>query len=142
MHASNRLTLNSSKTQLILFGTRQQLLKLEKPLLGEKLPSFTFSSEVSDLGVILDGTLKFTEHITNLTRSCYFRLSRFLVIRRLVSSSVFTSIVYAFICYHLDNCNPFAYTPPLAASLSSSILNAAVLLIARFSRFLSFVSHF
>src|SRR5678815_893665 len=42
--SSNRLSLNSSKTQLIWFGTPQQLLKLDYNLLSEKFPHFTFSS--------------------------------------------------------------------------------------------------
>src|SRR5688572_29544699 len=36
--SSNRLCLNSAKTQLIWFWTRQQLLKLDLPLLTDKFP--------------------------------------------------------------------------------------------------------
>ena len=55
--SSNRLSLNSSKTQLIWFGTPQQLLKLDFLLLSERFPQFTFSTSVRDLGVILDSSL-------------------------------------------------------------------------------------
>src|SRR6218665_2952437 len=40
--SSNRLSLNSSKTPLIWFGTTQQLQKLDIPLLSHKSPHFTF----------------------------------------------------------------------------------------------------
>src|SRR5688572_11237508 len=95
--SSNRLSLNSFKTQLIWFGKPQQLLKLDYNLLSEKFPHFTFSSSVRDLGVTLDSSLTFTEHTSNLTRSSYCQLRRLRAIRRSVSSSTFTSIVYAFV---------------------------------------------
>ena len=39
--STNRLCLNSAKTRLIWFGTRQQSLKLDFPLLTNRFPSFT-----------------------------------------------------------------------------------------------------
>src|SRR5688572_8558608 len=64
----------AAKNQLIWFGTRQQLLKLDFALLAKTFPSFTFSSSVRNLGVVLDSTLIFSEHIKTLTRSCYFQV--------------------------------------------------------------------
>src|SRR6218665_3220152 len=52
--SSNRLSLNSAKTQLIWFGTPQQLLKLDHALLSDRFPHFTFHTTVRDLGVTLD----------------------------------------------------------------------------------------
>ena len=80
--STNRLCLNATKTQLIWFGTRQQLSKLDFQLLTEKFPAYTYSSSVRDLGVTLDSSLTFTEHISNLTRSCFFQLRRLRAIRR------------------------------------------------------------
>lgn len=54
--SSNRLNLNGSKTQLIWFGTKQQLSKLDIPLLSSIYPDFSFSSSVRNLGVTLDST--------------------------------------------------------------------------------------
>src|SRR6218665_4061239 len=65
--SSNRLTLNSAKTQLIWFGTPQQLLKLDHALLSDRFPHFTFHTTVRDLGVTLDSALTFSQHISNLT---------------------------------------------------------------------------
>ena len=39
---TNRLNLNPSKSQLIWFGTRQQLLKLDHKLIASTFPDFTF----------------------------------------------------------------------------------------------------
>src|ERR1043165_8729640 len=55
--SSNRLRLNSSKTQFIWLGTRQQLAKLDMAAIATAFPHFVFSSEVRDLGVTLDQEL-------------------------------------------------------------------------------------
>ena len=69
---TNRLNLNPSKTQLIWFGTRQQLQKLDQKLIALTVPNFIFSSSVRDLGVTLDSELTFSDHISLLTRSYYY----------------------------------------------------------------------
>ena len=134
--STNRLCLNATKTQLIWFGTRQQLSKLDFQLLTEKFPAYTYSSSVRDLGVTLDSSLTFTEHISNLTRSCFFQLRRLRAIRRSVSPSVFTTIVHAFICSRLDYCNSLLMgLPKQRLSPLQSVLNASARLIARLPRF-------
>ena len=50
--SSNRLSLSSAKTQLIWFGTPQQLLKLDHALLSDRFPHFTFHATVRDLGAV------------------------------------------------------------------------------------------
>ena len=99
--SANRLCLNPTKMQLIWFGTKQQLLKLNFPLLSSMYPDFTVSSSVRDLGVTLDSPLSFSDH---LSRSYYYHLRRLRAIRRSVSSSVFKTIVFvhAFICCRID----------------------------------------
>src|SRR6218665_214494 len=103
--SSNRLSLNSAKTQLIWFGTSQKLLKLDHVLLSDRFPRFTYYTTVRDLGVILDSALTFSQHISNLTRSTYFQLRRLRTIHKAVSVPIFTSIVHAFVCSRIDYCN-------------------------------------
>ena len=134
--SSNRLSLNSSKTQFIWFGTPQQLQKLDFALLSQRFPLFSFSSSVRDLGVTLDNSLTFTEHISKLTRTSYFHLRRLRAIRRSVSSPIFTSIVHAFVCSRLDYCNSLLIgLPKVRLAPLQSVLNAAARLIARLPRF-------
>src|SRR5688572_9939465 len=97
--SSNRLSLNSSKTQLIWLGTLQQLKKIDFWLLSENFLKFTFSTCVRDLGVTLDSTLTFSAHVTNLTRSSYFHLRRFRVIRR---SDLFPPLPWLPLSMHLS----------------------------------------
>src|SRR6218665_313848 len=89
--SSNRLLLNPHKTQYIWLGPRQQLDKLDSESLSAEFPTFLFSTSVRDLGVILDQELSFGEHITALTRSCYYHLCQFRVVSRFVSRSLSSS---------------------------------------------------
>ena len=83
---------------------------------------------IRDLGVTLDSTLSFRDHISNRTRSCYYHLRRLKANRRSVSSSVFTSIVHAFICSRIDYCNSlFIGLPKVRLSPLQSVLNAAAI---------------
>src|SRR6218665_27355 len=94
-------------------------------------PSFTFHSSVQNLGVVLDSTLTFSEHVANLTRSSYFHLRRL----RAISFYVFTSIVHAFVCSRIDYCNSLQVgLPKVRLSPIQSVLNAAARLVGRLPR--------
>src|SRR6218665_2309673 len=103
--SSNRLLLNPHKTQYIWLGTRQQLDKLDSESLSAEFPIFLFSTSVRDLGVILDQELSFAEHITALTRSCYYHLRQLRVVSRSLSSSSASTLVHAFIANRLYYCS-------------------------------------
>ena len=140
--SSNRLSLNSNKTQLIWLGTPQQIKKIDFLLLSQTFPQFTFSTSVRDLGVTLDCSLTFSTHVTNLTRSSYFHLRRLRSIRRSVSLSTMTSIVHAFVCSRIDYCNSLLIgLPKVRLSPIQSVLNAAARLIARLPKY-SHISSF
>src|SRR6218665_1393401 len=120
----------SNRPLNVLVFKRQDL-----PLFTERYLSFAFHFSVRNLGVVLESTLTFSEHVY-LTRSSYFHLRRLRAIRPClllmrVSSHVFTSIVHAFVCSRIDYCNsllvglPNVPLPPI-----QSVLSAAARLIA------------
>src|SRR6218665_55137 len=128
---TNRLNLNPSKSQLIWFGTQQQLLKLDHKLIASTFPDFTFSSNVRELGVTLDSELTFADHKSLLTRSCFYQLRCLRAIRRSVSPKVFLTIVHAFICTRIDYCNSLLIGLPKTWLASvQSVLHAAARMIA------------
>ena len=94
---SNRLNMNTDKTQLIWIGTRQQLSKVDINEIGLQLDTVSFSTSVSDLGVILDNQLKMTDHVAALSRSCFFQLRQIRSIRRSLTSDARKTLVNAFV---------------------------------------------
>jgi len=64
---ANLLTLNSSKTEFLLVGLPQQLAKINTSLL-------ITTHSARNLGFIFDEHLTFSDHISALSKSCYYRI--------------------------------------------------------------------
>src|SRR6218665_2479899 len=98
---SNLLCLNPSKTEFIPIGIRDQLKKIPDPSISLNLDSasthtFTPTSPVRNLGVIFDQNLRFSDHITQLSRSHIRDFRRIRPILDLkTASTIATSIVHA-----------------------------------------------
>ena len=111
--AANFMMINDDKTELAIFGTRQQLNKLEHPLSiisGEEL---VFPSEKNrNLGVILDPCLRLHLHINNIIRVCVFHLRNIAKIRKFLTFDACQAVVHAFVSSHLDYCNALLYGLP------------------------------
>jgi len=65
---ANLLTLNSSKTEFLLIGLKQQLCKIQDC-------SLTTTHSARNLGFIFDEHLTFSDQITALSKSCYYHES-------------------------------------------------------------------
>ena len=127
---SNRLKLNTNKTQIIWLGTRQQLAKINVKsfVLG---PSTVHAVDcVVDLGVHIDSNLTMCKHVANLCKSCFFQLRQLRSIRRSLTVEAATALVHAFISSRLDYCNSllFGVSDSLLRKLQR-VQNAAARLI-------------
>jgi len=80
--SSNRLKLNTGKTEFIWLGTRQQLAKLSVLPLQIKNQVIMPLAKVHDLGVIVDNKLTMESHSANVARSCFYQLRQLRTIRR------------------------------------------------------------
>src|SRR6218665_1709422 len=113
---SHLLCLNPSKTEFLLIGLRDQLRKIPDPSISlnpDSASTHTFrripTSPVRNLGVIFDQNLSFSDHITQISRSCFMhrpirdlrRIRPMLDLK--TASTIATSIVHA----KLDYCNSF-----------------------------------
>jgi len=71
----NALLLNPSKTEAVLFLTRQQLVGVDfSHTIKVVSADIQFSEAVKLLGITLDTSLSFDQHVTNVVRACNFHL--------------------------------------------------------------------
>src|SRR6218665_1063948 len=76
--SSNLLRLNPSKTEFIIIGLPAQIKKIPYPSIhlsnNSSSTSFTSDAPVRNLGVTFDPHLSFSNHISNLSRSCFMHI--------------------------------------------------------------------
>src|SRR6218665_3329709 len=123
--SSNLLCLNPSKTEFIIIGLPAQIKKIPDSSIrlsnNSSSTSFTSDAPVRNLGVTFDPHLSFSNHISNLSRSCFMHIRDLRRIRPMLdfktASTIATSIVHS----KLDYCNSLfsALTLPKYAVSSS-----------------------
>ena len=103
---SNKLLLNSSKTEFLLIGTKQQRLKFSQLTtlsLGNDI--IPVSSSARNLGFIFDSDMSFTDQINSLSKSCHFHIRDIRRIRHLLPLSAATALANSLVSSKLDYCN-------------------------------------
>ena len=102
----NGMLLNPDKSEVILFGTRQQLQRCGNvntaDIAGSPLPVLP---SVKILGVTLDKKLSLRAHVSNLYRTCNYHLSGLRHIRRYLSVETANAMAVSIVGSHLDYCN-------------------------------------
>ena len=79
--SANRLKLNTDKTQFILLGTRQPLVKVKRKSVSLDGVVMPFSDDITCLGVMFDNVLKFSTYIKRLTGKCFYHLRQIRSVR-------------------------------------------------------------
>ena len=97
--------LNEDKTQVIWLGTRQQLSKITAQSLTLPNATVQFTNNFNDLGVLLDSQLTMADHISALSRSCFFQLRQLRSIKQSLTLEATKTLVHAFVSSQLDYCN-------------------------------------
>ena len=133
----NKLQLNDEKTELLLACPKKFL---DHPSLLTFLEigntTVPFSSSVCSLGVTLDPTHSFQQHISNVCRSAYLELRKISSVRHLLSAEAATTLVCAFIFSKLDYCNSlFAGLPKHLIHRLQRIQNNAARLVCKSFKF-------
>ena len=130
--SSRRLQLNASKTELIWFGSRSNLSKLSGHDLSVSVGPVTIQpvGKVRDLGVIFDSELSMKQHISLVTRTCFYHIRRLRQVRRRAGQEVTTQLVLALVMSRLDYCNSlYAGLPQSTIEPLQHVQNAAARLI-------------
>ena len=128
--SSNRLSLNTGKTQFIWFG----LAKRDMHQLSSQSPSLVELSK--NLGFTLDQELTMKDHVSKLCQSCYFQLRQIRTIRHSLSPSAIRTMVDAFICSRIDFSNSRLYgTSAYLLDRLQSVLNSSARLILKIRKY-------
>ena len=105
---TNKLKLNDDKTEVVLFGTRQQMAKLEN---SESI-NITIGNEVikpvpsaRNLGYFMESQLKSKTHIAKICSTTYYTLKNRARIRNLLTPEAAKVIVQGLVISRLDYCN-------------------------------------
>jgi len=106
----NGLCLNPSKSEAILFGTRQRVKTV--PSIGSVTvagETVNLSNVITTLGVTLDSNLSFSSHINSIAKSCYFHIKALRHIRSSLPDDVCANVAAAIVQSRLDYANSLLY---------------------------------
>ena len=101
---ANRLSLNISKTNAMLFSNRNNTIEDHRIYYGGQ--NIGFVESVVFLGLRLDGKLKFDAHITHVCSKIAKCVGIMYRIRELVPARILRQLYYALIYPYIIYCNP------------------------------------
>ena len=102
---ANLLTVNSSKTELLLIRLKNQVAKMHNS-------SLDTSHSARSLGFIFDEHFTFSDQITALAKTCYCHIRQLRCIRPYRDSSTACTIATSIVHTELDYCNSLYYILP------------------------------
>lgn len=102
----NCLVLNPTKSKFMVLGSKQQIdsLVLANPrveILGKEIERVT---EARNLGVLMDGELRFEQHIRAVAANCFYRLKMLYRIRSFVSAKLRLQLCETLVLSKLSYC--------------------------------------
>ena len=100
--SKNLLKLNTDKTEVIIFGKKDQSLKTAT-LLGKK--GFAAAETVKNLGVIIDSDLSFNCHMKAVSKLSFYHLKNIAKVKNVLSPVDLGKHIHAFITSRVDYCN-------------------------------------
>ncbi|KAK7101509.1 hypothetical protein V1264_019884 [Littorina saxatilis] len=132
----NKLKLNEEKTEMILVSPKKHL---NHPSLPSSVDlngsSIALSPAVRNLGVTLDQSLSFHQHVANVCRTCFFEIRRISSIRHLLTEDATKTLLCAFVLSRLDYCNSIlSGSPNYIIEKLQRVQNHAARLIFRSSK--------
>ena len=127
---SNRLKMNSSKTEYIVFGTNYQKTKIEHQSISVLQDEIEPTPTLRLLGVHLDDNFSLTKHISHVCKICFLNIRKIRSIRKYIDINSCRTLVKGLVISHLDYCNSlFMGLPENEISRLQRVQNAAARLI-------------
>ena len=124
---ANSLKCNGTKTDLLMCGTRQQLLKLEDPSIDMGSCTVYPSKQVRNLGVIFDEHMSLKSHVGGISKAAYFQLFNINRKRSSLTEEAARTCIHAFVTSKIDCCNSLLYGLPKrhSTNILQRVQNAA-----------------
>lgn len=94
---NNRLLMNNDKTEFLLIGTKQQLLKVKIDHVKVGSANIASSSHAKNLGVWFDSNLSMSVHITKVCSAAFYHLYNIRRIRKYLTRECTETLIHAFI---------------------------------------------
>ena len=101
---ANGLKVNTSKTQLIAFGSRQNLRSLPSFQVTFRDAAILPVNGVKNMGITFDPHLSWDAHVSNVSRSCIGILVGLSHARHLLPNGIITTLVTALVLPHIRYC--------------------------------------
>lgn len=105
----NKLKMNSSKTEFILVGSRQQLAKCRAESIDIVGDMIKRSSYVRYLGAWIDQYLTFDTHVVKKCTTAMINFLKIKSIRKYLTKGAAETLVLTMVMSHLDYCNSILY---------------------------------
>ena len=134
--ASNRLKLNSSKTEIIWFGSASRLGTCSTKPISIAGDAIRPVNSVRNLGVIFDSTLSFKLHVSSVARTCYYQIRQIRTVRKSLTQDSCHTLIRSLVFSRLDYCNSLlAGAPKVFLDQLSCVMRASARLTLGLSRF-------
>ena len=125
-----KLKMNNDKTEIILYGTTQQLAKVDLSGINVGGCYAKCVDHVRDLGVLFDANLNFDRHIRKKCQIAYSQLKNLRSIRYYLSQKSTEDLVHGLVHSHIDFCNGlFTEVPSYQINRLQRLQNQAARLV-------------
>jgi hypothetical protein len=132
----DKLEINDGKTDFILIGTRQQLLKVLVNSLAVGDVRVSSVTSVKNLGTWMDSNLNLQVNINNTCKAAYYHLTNIRRIRKYLDENAARKLINALIVGHIDYCNGILYGLPATQIIKLQRLqNAAARLVLNIPKY-------
>uniref|UniRef100_A0A4W6FHD0 Reverse transcriptase domain-containing protein n=1 Tax=Lates calcarifer TaxID=8187 RepID=A0A4W6FHD0_LATCA len=134
--SQNFLLLNSDKTEMLVIGPARYRHQFDHVTISLDSCVISQSTTAKNLGVTLDRTLSFDQHIKDITKTAFFHLRNIARIRSFLSMADAEILVHAFVSSRLDYCNVLLSGLPRTSTKSLQMVqNAAARMLTKSRRF-------
>ena len=110
--STNHLKLNTSKTEVLLIGNKNDKKIKERPPVHIGQDIVEISNSARNIGAVLDSNLSLVEHVNSATHVCYMKLRQISHIRGYLTQDATATLVRSLITSKLDYVNSLLYGIP------------------------------